>query len=442
MGAAAGTTAEPADLARHFPHLEILGLLGRGGMGVVYKARQRDLDRVVALKILPPPGNLDPAFAERFTREARALARLEHPGIVAVHDFGQSDGLCYLVLQFVDGANLRQLLRAGQLGPAEALRIVPQICAALQYAHEQGVVHRDIKPENILLDRRGHVKIADFGLAKLVGPELTDRVLTGSGEVMGTPHYMAPEQLERPLAVDHRADIYSLGVVFYEMLTGELPLGRFAPPSRKVPVDVRFDPVVLRALEKEPERRYQHAGDVKTEVEAISPGPGPTPAPLDEGEPDRVGQGAGTEKLPTGPRPERLLWKLLAFTAALYGLSFLLPAYRFYTSWDRGPSDRGWLAADSNSYGWDCFRDAWRFQYPCWYANPVLWVGWILLLLRKWLWAGLMALGALALGMSVWSPFSQSSYLFGYWLWGASMAVLAGGGLYGGWMQRRTGSPR
>src|SRR5262249_12915893 len=191
-----------------------------------------------------------------FTREARALARLDHPGIVAVHDFGQSDGMYYLVMQFVDGVNLRQILRAGQLRPAEALRIVPQVCEALQYAHDQGVGHRDVKPENILLDRRGQVKIADFGLAKLLDRQPADALLTGSGQVMGTPHYMAPEQTERPLAVDHRADIYSLGVVFYEMLTGELPLGRFAPPSQRVQVDVRLDEVVLRALAKEPERRY------------------------------------------------------------------------------------------------------------------------------------------------------------------------------------------
>jgi serine/threonine protein kinase len=149
---------------------------------------------------------------------------------------------------------------------------VPQICEALQYAHDQGVVHRDIKPENILLDKRGQVKIADFGLAKLLGQEAADSALTGSRQVMGTPHYMAPEQMEKPLAVDHRADIYSLGVVFYEMLTGELPLGRFAPPSQRVHVDVRLDEVVFRALEKEPERRYQHASEVKTEVESITTG--------------------------------------------------------------------------------------------------------------------------------------------------------------------------
>ena len=260
----------PEDLAPHFPQLEVIELLGHGGMGVVYKARQIRLDRLVALKILPPELGRDPAFAERFAREARALARLTHPRIVGVHDFGESGGLFYLVMEFVDGVNLRGLLRRGRLEPEEALRIIPQVCEALQYAHEEGVVHRDIKPENILLDRRGNVKIADFGLAKLLGSMATDSALTGSRQVVGTLRYMAPEQMERPLAVDHRADIYSLGVVFYEMLTGELPMGRFAPPSKKAAVDVRLDEVVFRALEKEPERRYQHVSEVKTEVESLS----------------------------------------------------------------------------------------------------------------------------------------------------------------------------
>jgi tRNA A-37 threonylcarbamoyl transferase component Bud32 len=263
------TARAPAELARRFPQLEILELLGQGGMGAVYKARQPGLDRLVALKILPPEAGRDPAFAERFTREARALARLSHPNIVTVYDFGQADGLYYLVMEYVDGLNLRQLSRAGELKPKEALRVVPQICDALQFAHDEGVVHRDIKPENILLDKKGRVKIADFGLAKILGRAPADYQLTGPQQVMGTPYYMAPEQMERPLEVDHRADIYSLGVVLYELLTGELPLGRFTPPSRKVAVDVRLDQVVLRTLEKEPSRRYQSISEVKTQVESI-----------------------------------------------------------------------------------------------------------------------------------------------------------------------------
>jgi serine/threonine protein kinase len=286
------------ELAKLLPQLEILELLGKGGMGAVYKARQPTLDRLVAVKVLPPAVAADPTFAERFTREARALARLNHPHIVSVYDFGQVQGLYYFVMEFVNGANLRSAIQAGRLEAKEALAIVPQICEALQYAHDEGVVHRDIKPENILIDKRGSVKIADFGLAKIIGqgtnlgdpgsPPKRDFTLTGTHQVMGTLHYMAPEQIEKPQTVDHRADIYSLGVVFYEMLTGELPIGRFAPPSQKVEMDVRLDEVVLRSLEKEPDRRYQHASDVKLEVESIGHNPAPPPGRAHNPSPDRA----------------------------------------------------------------------------------------------------------------------------------------------------------
>jgi serine/threonine protein kinase len=290
----------PEELASQFPELEILEFIGRGGMGIVYKARQRHLDRLVALKILSPDIARDPAFAERFAREARAMAMLSHPHIVTVYDFGpafpSSEGTgtnraahpapsatgqrphYYFLMEFVDGLTLRQLLDAGKLAPPEALAIVPQICEALQYAHNKGLVHRDIKPENILIDRSGQVKIADFGIAKLVGRGEKNATLTAAGQIIGTPQYMSPEQIEHPLEVDHRADIYSLGVVFYQMLTGELPIGRFAPPSQKVQIDVRLDEVVLRALEKEPRLRYQQASQVKTEVESIVGTTGPVAA--------------------------------------------------------------------------------------------------------------------------------------------------------------------
>ncbi|MGB7749623.1 MAG: serine/threonine-protein kinase [Verrucomicrobiia bacterium] len=276
------------ELAKLFPQLEILELIGKGGMGAVYKARQPALDRFVALKILATRSGGDLDFAERFTREARALAKLSHPNIVAVYDFGQiqrsagvplaapdaggTPALHYFIMEFVDGPNLRQIEQAGRLAPRQALEIIPQICGALQFAHDEGIVHRDIKPENILLDKKGRVKIADFGLAKILGQEPKDFRLTGVRDVVGTPHYMAPEQIEKPAEVDHRADIYSLGVVFYEMLTGELPLGKFQPPSsctRTVQIDVRLDEVVLHALEKEPAQRYQQASQVKTDVETI-----------------------------------------------------------------------------------------------------------------------------------------------------------------------------
>ena len=272
---AAGRFIPPTaqELAEYFPELEIVELIGRGGMGAVYKAKQKALDRVVALKILPPAVGEDQAFAQRFAREAKALAALSHPHIVTLYEFGEAQGktavgdgqrLFYFLMEYVDGVNLRQLMAAGKLAAQEALAIVPQICDALQYAHDRGIVHRDIKPENILLSREGVVKIADFGVAKIIGKTETMGAehqgeqrpeVTGAHRV-GTPAYMAPEQQNNPGEVDHRADIYSLGVVFYQMLTGELPGQQIQPPSRKVQIDVRLDEIVLRALEQEPERRY------------------------------------------------------------------------------------------------------------------------------------------------------------------------------------------
>ena len=260
----------PEELARLFPKLDIIGLLGQGGMGAVYRAHQRELGRDVALKLLRPLDSEAEEFLERFAREARALARLAHPNIVAIHDFGQVEGQAFLVMEYVDGTNLRSLLELGELQPRQALELVGQICTALQYAHGEGVVHRDIKPENILVDRSGRVKIVDFGLAKLGTAE--QGRLTHTRQTMGTPQYMAPEQIERPREVDHRADLYSLGVVLYELLTGELPLGRFASPSEKVRVDVRLDEVVLKALEKEPSRRYQQASEISTDIEGLDRG--------------------------------------------------------------------------------------------------------------------------------------------------------------------------
>ncbi len=267
------------ELASVFPQFEILELIGQGGMGAVYKIRQKDLDRIVALKILPPVIGKSPEFSNRFTREAKALAKLNHPGIVTLHEFGQQNGLYFILMEFVDGVNLAQLMKTGKISPREALAIVPQICDALQFAHDQGIVHRDIKPENILLDRLGRVKVADFGIAKIVGdvtqaflPDLHSPpagLFTEAGKIIGTPAYMAPEQVENPSEVDHRADIYALGVVFYQMLTGELPGKRLEPPSQKVRIDVRLDEIVLRAMEKEPDLRYQTAHEFRTVVDDV-----------------------------------------------------------------------------------------------------------------------------------------------------------------------------
>ncbi len=263
------------EIAALFPELDQVQLIGRGGMGAVYRARQRNLDRVVALKILPPQLMDDPAFAERFAREAQAMARLSHPNILTIHDFGQRQGLFFFVMEFVDGVNLRQLMTRGRLGTEEAIAIIPQICDALQYAHDQGIVHRDIKPENILISRRGQIKIADFGLAKLVGAgagggESLPVPLAATIGAVGTPLYMAPEQIQSPQDVDHRADIYSLGVVFYQLLTGELPDDDAIKPSQLSQVDVRLDEVVMRALHHEPDQRFQSALEFKTIIQTMA----------------------------------------------------------------------------------------------------------------------------------------------------------------------------
>ncbi|MEN6503268.1 MAG: serine/threonine-protein kinase [Planctomycetaceae bacterium] len=327
---------QPEELAEAFAELDIIELIGRGGMGAVYKARQKDLDRLVALKILPPQIGRQESFAQRFAREAQAMARLSHPNIVTIHSFGsrpltaggQPGDLYFFIMEYVDGLSLRQILDAGTTGPREALAIVPQICDALQYAHDRGIVHRDIKPENILMSRTGQVKIADFGLAKLVSSGMGVSPMRPTGvppvegqedgehgrdaratrqehgrdahatrHVMGTPRYMAPEQMQRPGEVDHRADIYSLGVVFYQMLTGELPKGseKFPPPSRKVHIDVRLDEVVLRALQREPTLRYQQVSQVKQDVETIVQTSAAPDAPADQA--PTPGQRPGSQTL-------------------------------------------------------------------------------------------------------------------------------------------------
>lgn len=269
-------------LAAAFPHLEILSLVGSGGMGFVYHARERASSRPIALKILRAHLAGDPAFAERFQREAQTLARLDHPNIVRILGHGQSGDFCHLTMEYVDGANLDEAMRADRFTPQQAVKIVSIICDALHYAHQHRVSHRDIKPGNILIDTQGHVKIADFGIAKLlhaVSDDAPNPNLTLTGQALGTPHYMAPEQIERPERVDHRADIYSLGVVFYELLTGELPLGRFPGPSTKIDLDPRIDDILFRALAKEPALRQQSARQLREELDSLShPAPGELPS--------------------------------------------------------------------------------------------------------------------------------------------------------------------
>lgn len=261
----------PEELSRLLPQYRIESIIGRGGMGAVYKGDQERLGRPVAIKLLPSELADDPNFVARFEREARTLAKLDHPGIIHVHDFGQtSEGHLYFVMEFVDGTDLHQLIHGPGINPVQALEIIGQVCDALQFAHTKGVVHRDIKPANILVTTDGRVKLADFGLARPLKAGVSGQ-LTLTRVVMGTPDYMAPEQKRGE--GDHRVDLYALGVMLYEMLCGRTPQGAWQPPSQRVQVDVRLDQVVIKAMQEEPERRYQQASQVKTDLDAISSSP-------------------------------------------------------------------------------------------------------------------------------------------------------------------------
>ena len=258
------------ELRQSFPHLEIKRLVGRGGMGAIYQARQTGLDRDVAIKIIDRRISKEGPFLERFEREARALAKLSHPSIVAVYDYGRTeDGLAYLVMEYVNGLNLREAMDSMAIDAFEAAEYVKTMCTALHYAHSKGVVHRDIKPENILLGDDGSLKIADFGIAKIVDGQSSNRV-TATRQVLGTPHYLAPEQLDAPNEADHRVDIYAVGVVFYELLTRRLPLGTFEAPSHLNPnLDQRYDALVSRTLNRRPTARYQSAEELRQAIENL-----------------------------------------------------------------------------------------------------------------------------------------------------------------------------
>jgi len=255
-------------------------VIGRGGMGTVYRTTQVSLGRRAALKILPADLAQDRHFVQRFHREAEVLSRLSHPNIVTVFDRGEVDGRPFLSMEYVEGPSLRAVLRRGPLRPSDALRHVSAVLAALQHAHQKGVVHRDIKPENVLLAHGEIVKVADFGLSRLLGPAETTR-LTRTHFAMGTYEYMSPEQREHAKEADERSDLYATGVILYEMLTGELPIGRFDLPSRQRPseCDRRIDAIIEKSLEKDPERRYQRASEMADAVSGLLEGPAEAPCP-------------------------------------------------------------------------------------------------------------------------------------------------------------------
>ena len=249
---------------------QIVQELGRGGMAVVYKAHQPALQRHVAIKVLPPQMGMDPGFVKRFQQEAVAAARLKHPHIVTIYDVGITDGVNYIVMEFIEGQPLSAIIRqSGAMPPERVAHIIGQVASALDYAHQQGFVHRDIKPSNIMLGAGDHATLTDFGIAKA----MSGVRLTQTGALIGTPEYMSPEQV-RGLAVDRRADIYSLGVVAYEMLSGQAPFSgdtasvlykqanELPPPirARVTNVPAHVANAVDRALAKDPDQRFATAG--------------------------------------------------------------------------------------------------------------------------------------------------------------------------------------
>jgi serine/threonine protein kinase len=317
-------TAE--ELHQILPQYEIVKMLGRGGMGAVYMGRQTALDRPVAIKILSAQlEESDMGFTERFKNEARAMGKLNHPAIVSVYEFGQHEsGLLYIVMEYVDGTDVAKMIaKSGRLHTEHAMAITAHVCDALAYAHERGIIHRDIKPANVMVDYDGSVKIADFGLAKVnTGGQTLG--LTQSGMAMGTLHFMAPEALMLGTAVDHRADIYAVGVMLYQMLTGKLPQGVFSLPSLQVPgLDPRYDTIIAKAMMEDREERYQSAREMRSDLDGI------LTQPVVKADPEA----AKTQQpvLPTQARPQRPGGKPVMRQSAAPGVP--QPAPRSSQSW-------------------------------------------------------------------------------------------------------------
>ena len=261
---------ESADLAPFFPGYEFEGLIATGGMGAVYCAVQKSLERTVAIKILPQEFSQDAAFCAGFEAEAKAMARLNHPNLIGVYDFGEVNHMLYIIMEYVPGQSLFHSAHGQAIDPGEVVRLVSRICDGLAHAHANGIVHRDIKPSNILLDLNAQPKIGDFGLARPV-----ERKAEEGEDIFGTPHYTAPEVYTSPASVDYRADIFSIGVLLHELLTGRLPADDPRPASVIIHCDPRFDTIIRRATDPLPERRYSNAGEISKDLRAIKTSAGP-----------------------------------------------------------------------------------------------------------------------------------------------------------------------
>ena len=349
-----------AELQALLPAFEFHALIGRGGMGAVFKATQLSLNRPVAIKMLPTKlmEDADANFAARFRQEALTMAKLTHPGIVTVFESGEAGGLLYIVMEFVDGTDVARMIAAdGKLAPELATRLLTQVCDALHYAHERGVIHRDIKPANLLLTRDGTVKIADFGLAK--HDDATLQGLTKTNVAIGTPDFLAPEAWTPNTTLDGRADVYALGVTFYQMLTAEVPRGFWEMPSARVGTDKRFDAIIERALQPKPEARYQSSAELRRDLERI------------QAEPRSAEHRSALREQPTSEpsdaRRSTASPKMRRVAAALVALAVILMGVIAVLLWPRPPQQasstalsgpRNWIVTTTNDFGRGSLREA------------------------------------------------------------------------------------
>jgi serine/threonine protein kinase len=309
---------------------EIVRKLGQGGMGTVYLARDASLQRLVALKVIAGMREVGGSQFVRFQREAMAAARLSHPGIVQIYDLGEQEGVLYLTLEYVGGGSLSHLLRTeGPMAPERTARLLLQLAQAVQAAHDEGIIHRDLKPSNVLLTENGTPKISDFGLAKLIDQINEDEgAATRLGEALGTPAYMAPEQVRGELdSIEGATDVYGLGTIFYECLTGHRPfrgessavayqIVEQSPPSprqSRPDVPISLERICLKCLEKDPGNRYAGADDLARALEQFLAGAGRDGPTNDEpvGSDEKPTEGRLTPPTSAeGPRPtaRRALW--------------------------------------------------------------------------------------------------------------------------------------
>ncbi|MFT6794716.1 MAG: hypothetical protein ACJAR1_002730 [Rubritalea sp.] len=257
------TAPSVEELQSKFPFHDIVSFIAQGGMGAVYLATQRSLDRPVAIKILPQEFGEDEDYRVSFETEAKAMAKLNHSNLVGIYDFGDINGMLYIIMEYIPGRSLFDIAHGDQVDQLEAARLIADMCQGLDHAHTAGMLHRDIKPANVLIDDEAKPKIVDFGLARPLGEEQT------AGVVFGTPGYTAPEVLTDPLAVDQRSDIFSMGVMLYEMLTGHLPRNPIVPASAVSGSDTRFDRILNKAIHPDPAQRYDSSGEMALALEDL-----------------------------------------------------------------------------------------------------------------------------------------------------------------------------